>query len=114
MKAMGLLSTIFLEELDNGFSLVRGNVGAHSHVEHDGFPLSRRSLGRVAFGVAAVTIDRVEVRARELGLLFGLGRSFFGFLVRFGIRSGKGAQRRPVKESGEGRKASGRGPGHFK
>jgi hypothetical protein len=47
-----------------------GNVRAHLHVEHDGFPLRRRPLGWITLGMAAVAIHRVKLRPGEMRFNF--------------------------------------------
>ena len=82
-KILGaLVSAVFLEILQNYLRLRRGEVGPHAHVQHQGFPLGRRKLGGIAFRVAAVAIDGVQLGAGE----------FFGppLLVRFLLWFGVG------------------------
>ena len=76
-----LIPGIFLKEFEDLLRLRCGEIGPHPHVEHDRLPLGRRELGGVAFRVAAVAIDGVQLGAGEF-----LWRRFpVRFLFRFGV-----------------------------
>src|SRR5579859_660651 len=67
-------TAVVLEILQDEPGLVAGDVGPHLHVEHDGFPLRRRPLGRVTLGMAPVAMHRVKLRSGELMFQHGLLR----------------------------------------
>jgi hypothetical protein len=60
-----LPAAVFLQIFQNRSGLLRWKIGSHPHVEHDCLPLRCGSFGRITFGMAAVAMNRVQLRAAE-------------------------------------------------
>src|SRR5579859_689968 len=74
-------AAVFLEIFEDHPRLPGRKVGAHAHVQQDGFPLRRRPFRRVTLGMAAVAMYGIKLGAGEF-LRRGLHFRVRGFLFR--------------------------------
>ena len=77
---MGRLpATVFLEILQNDSRVFGREIGSDAHVQQNGLPLGRGSLGWVAFRVTAIAMHGVKLGTGKLMFwLFRNGGRGFG------------------------------------
>jgi hypothetical protein len=61
-----LVSAVFLEIFENLPGLRRWEVGPDAHVDHDRLPLGRGKFGGIPLRMTPITVELIQLRAREL------------------------------------------------